>query len=597
MGGSYFAAFFLALLPFIIAAILDVALGRPTGGEESVGLGNLSLSNLGAALFQWLSIGGATSRMTTIIILSGIFLGLGLLYAAATFMNYMVALRIRVMAARNLQLDLFSHILGLSMGFFNRNRTGELVSRLDRDTISVTSSLEQIITKMLVSPLLVGFYGLLLLRTTPSLFFAVGAAVVLHLALTRGIQNPIRRRVIDQFSAFAALSASLYEAIMSIRVVKSFAAEDHELRKLGREIRKVVRTNMRYGVFKHIEEPFRLFINYFLEASILLFAAGSLLTGTLDAASFILFLYVGRAMLRPIGELATALTGVYAALGASARVIELFDEKPDVVDGTDCIDEFRECIQLDKVSFSYGDVIALDSVDLQIRKGALVALVGPSGAGKSTLADLILRLYDPKIGSITIDGHDLRGLEQRSYRRLFGVVPQEPLLFNATVRENIAYGREDVTKEDIMSAAKVANAHEFIVSLPDGYDTFVGDRGIRLSGGERQRIAIARAIIGRPPIMILDEATSSLDSESERLVQEAIDQVLHRGTAIVIAHRLSTIRQADKIIVMEDGHIAGEGTHQELLESNQLYNRLYELQFADGTNVKKDHGTSKLPLA
>jgi len=252
---------------------------------------------------------------------------------------------------------------------------------------------------------------------------------------------------------------------------------------------------------------------------------------------------------------------------------------------------------LDKVSFSYGDVIALDSVDLQIRKGALVALVGPSGAGKSTLTDLILRLYDPKIGSITIDGRDLRGLKQRSYRRLFGVVPQEPLLFNATVRENIAYGREDVTKEDIMSAAKVANAHEFIVSLPDGYDTFVGDRGIRLSGGERQRIAIARAIIGRPPIMILDEATSSLDSESERLVQEAIDQVLHRGTAIVIAHRLSTIRQADKIVVMEDGHIAGEGTHQELLESNQLYNRLYELQFSDATNANKDHGTSKLPLA
>lgn len=567
------------MLPFIIAGILDVALGRPIGGETSVGLSNLSLSNLGAALFQLLGINSLANPRTTIAILSGIFLAVGTIYAALMFLNYIVALRIRVMAARNMQYDLFQHILGLSLGFFNRSRTGELVSRLDKDTISVTSSLAESLTKLLASPLLIAFYGMILLRTTPTLFIAVGAAIALHFLLTRGIQNPIRRRVVDQFSAFAALSAGIFESIMGIRVIKSLSAESYELQKLRNEIRKVVRTNMRYGIFKHIEEPFRLFINYFLEASILLFAGASLLTGTLDAATFILFIYVGRAMLKPIGELATALTGIYTALGASTRVIELFDENSEVVDGAEHIEKFDESICFDKVSFSYGDVTAVDNIDLNIHKGSLVALVGPSGAGKSTLADLLLRFYDPNAGSIRIDGHNLQNLRQQDYRKLFGVVPQEPLLFNTTIRENISYGREHVTDKDIVAAAKAANAHEFILTLPDGYETLVGDRGIRLSGGERQRIAIARALIGKPPIMVFDEATSSLDSESERLVQEAIDQLLQSSTALVIAHRLSTIRQADKIIVMEAGRLAGEGTHQELLESNELYKRLYNLQF------------------
>ncbi len=582
MVGSYGAVFLLALLPFIIAAILDVAMGQPIGGEESVGLGNINLSNLGVALFQWLGIESVASPKTAIVIFCGLYLAIGVLYGLATFINYMIALRVRVMAARDMQYDLFQHILGLSMGFFNSHQTGELVSRLDKDTMNVTSSLEEVLTKVLVSPFLIAFYGLLLLRTSTSLFAAAGAAIVLHFALTRGIQNPIRRRVADQFSAFAALAARLYETLLSIRVVKSLGAEEYELSKLKTEIHKVVRTNMRYGVFKHIQEPSRAVINYFLEASIVLLAAFALLSGSLNVTSFILFLYVGRAILRPIGDLATALTGVHKAIGASVRVIQLFEERPAVIDGPHRVSEFRDKIRLEKVFFSYGDATALEDICLQIEKGELVALVGPSGAGKSTLTDLVLRFYDPQQGTITLDGRDLRTLERRSYRRLFGVVPQEPLLFNATVRENINYGREGTTEGDIVDAANIANAHEFIIKLPQGYETIVGDRGIRLSGGERQRIAIARAVIRRPPIMIFDEATSSLDSESERTVQVAIERVLQGSTGIIVAHRLSTVLRADKIVIINDGRIEALGRHADLLQNSLTYQRLLRLQSLDG---------------
>jgi ABC-type multidrug transport system fused ATPase/permease subunit len=224
-------------------------------------------------------------------------------------------------------------------------------------------------------------------------------------------------------------------------------------------------------------------------------------------------------------------------------------------------------------------------VSLEIVKGEVVALVGPSGVGKSTLADLVLRLYDPVTGAITIDGRDLHTLRQESYRRLFGVVSQEALLFNATIRENIAYGREGISDAEIVRAARIANAHDFVTEFPQSYDTVVGDRGTRLSGGQRQRIAIARAVAGNPPILILDEATSSLDSESERLVQQAIDRVIQGATSIVIAHRLSTVLHADKIVVLERGGIEAVGRHAELLAANETYGRLYRLQFAEAETI------------
>jgi len=303
------------------------------------------------------------------------------------------------------------------------------------------------------------------------------------------------------------------------------------------------------------------------------------------APTFFLFLYIARATMIQVGLLGSAYTQMQATLAAATRIGEVFALRPEVKDGPERIETFEDRIVLRNVAFGYDTEIVLDGVNLEICKGEVVALVGPSGFGKSTLADLVLRFYDPTRGTITIDGRDLRSLRQDSYRRLFGVVPQEPLLFNATIRENIAYGRNDLSEDDIVLAARLANAHGFIVEFTDGYDTMVADRGVRLSGGERQRVAIARAIVARPPILVLDEATSSLDSESERLVQQAIDRVIEGSTSLVIAHRLSTVLHADKIVVMGRGGVEAVGRHAALLATSETYSRLYRLQFAEEESI------------
>ena len=581
---SYLATALAALFPVLMAPILDLALGSPPGsatGSVPVSGDGLSLRNLGATFFQWFGIHSVGDRFRAIVILCVVYVAAGFLKGWIDFGNYLLALWIRVRANAALQGDLFRHLLGLSMGFFSRQRTGELVSRLGTDANSATSGLETIVGTVLTAPVLIAFYGYLLIRTSPKLVVAAAAAAVLHYGLTRFVRGPIRRLATDQFSAFADLAARFQESILSVRVVKSFGAEAFELARLRRALQAVVRVNVKYGAYKHVEEPARSVVNYVAEGALLALAAWELLAGNLGVPAFFLFLYVGRAAMAQFGLLGGAYTAMQTTLAASTRIDELFALEPVVQDGPETISDFRDRMVLRDVSFDYGGERVLTGVSFEIRKGEVVALVGPSGAGKSTLADLILRLYDPTSGTITIDGRDLRRLTQNSYRRLFGVVSQESLLFNATIRENIAYGRDGVTDADILRAAQIANAHEFIMEFPDGYDTVVGDRGIRLSGGQRQRVAIARAIVSRPKILILDEATSSLDSESERLVQQAIDHVIEGTTSVVIAHRLSTVLQADKIVVVNRGTVETVGHHAELLATNETYSRLYRLQFAE----------------
>ena len=586
IAGSYAAAALSAALPVLMAPILDLAIGPPAGGATAGAAGGpgwtgISLKNLGAAVLGWLGVGPGEDRFRAIVFLAAVFVGVGVCKAGVDFANYLLALWIRVRAASAMQLDLFRHLLGLSMRFFTAHRTGELVSRLDTDTRSATAGLETIVGTVLTAPVLIAVYGVLLLRTSPRLVFAAVGAIALHWAVTRVIRGPIRRLATDQFSVFADLVARFQEAILSIRVVKSFGAEAFEAARVGRTLAEVRRVNVKFGVYKHAEEPARAVVNHLVEVAILLLAAWELLAGHLAVPTFFLVLYVGRAVIAQVGALGTAYTQMQQALAASARLGELFDRRSEVRDGGERIDGFADRIALRDVSFDYGGEPVLEGVTLDIARGELVALVGPSGAGKSTLADLILRFYDPTRGAVSIDGRDLRTLRQESYRRLFGVVSQEALLFNATIRDNIAYGRSGLTDEDIVRAARIANAHDFIAEFPDGYDTLVGDRGVRLSGGQRHRVAIARAIVGRPPVLILDEATSALDSESERLVQQAIDRVIQGATSIVIAHRLSTVLHADKIVVLNRGVVEAVGRHAELLTASETYARLYRLQFAE----------------
>ena len=578
---SYVSAALAALLPMLMAPILDLALAPAAPAAAPVALGELSLKNLGAAVFQWLGVGAVANPLRAIAVLCVGYVVVGFCKSWADFGCYLLGLWIRVRSIAAMQMDVFRHLLGLSMRFFTRQKTGELVSRLDTDIRAAAAGLEPIVGTALSAPVLVAFYGWLLVRTSSRLVLAAVAAVVLHYAVSRFLRGPIRRLATDQFTIFAELLARFQETIASIRVVKSFGAERFEMGRLRRALDEVRRVNVKFGVYKHIEEPGRSAVNYLLEAGMLLLAAWELIAGRLSPAAFFLFLYVGRALVAQAALLAGAYTQVQMTLAATARLSELLAMAPEVRDGPERVAELRDRLALEDVSFDYGGERVLDGVSLEIARGEMVALVGPSGAGKSTLADLVLRLYDPVRGRITIDGRDVRGLEQESYRRLFGVVSQEALLFNATIRDNIAYGREDLTEADVIGAARAANAHDFITAFPDGYDTVVGDRGVRLSGGQRQRVAIARAIVGRPSILILDEATSALDSESERLVQQAIERVTHGTTSIVIAHRLSTVLHADKIVVLGAGGVEAVGRHAELLGASETYGRLYRLQFAD----------------
>jgi len=580
-----------ALLPVLMAPILDLALGRtaPAGGAP-IGLGNLSLQNLGAAFFQWFGIQSVERPFAAILALCVVYVGVGVLKASIDFANFLLAQWIRIRAGTGIQRDLFKHLMDLSMSFFNRQRTGELVSRLETDTRSATSGLEIVVGAAVTAPILIAFYSYLLVRTSPLLVVAALGAAVFHWGVTRAIRGSIRRLASAQFSVFAELASRIQETFLSIRIVKSFGAEAFEQARLAGVLERVRRVHFRYGLSKHAEEPARAVVNYAVEASVLSLAAWELMNGRLTAPTFFLFLYVGRAVITQLGVLGSTYTQLQTILAASDRVTELFDVAPAVTDGSESIDGFTDRIAVRDVSFDYGAERVLEHATFEVRKGELVALVGPSGAGKSTLADLLLRFYDPLEGMITIDGRDLRTLRQESYRRLFGVVSQEALLFNATIRENIAYGREGVTDAEIERAARIANADGFIRELPEGYVTMVGDRGIRLSAGQRQRVAIARAIVRRPAILMLDEATSALDSESERLVQQAIDRVIRDATSVVIAHRLSTVLHADQIVVLNDKRVEAIGRHAELLERSETYARLYRLQFTEAV-------TSERPVA
>lgn len=577
---TYIGTFLTMLSPLILAPVLHIVLGKPLGGEENISItfSNLNLDNLGPAMFQWLGLGRIGNLFHAVVALALLYIGVGILKNVIEFANYLLALWINVRARRDLQSDLFKHILSLSMEFFTRQRAGELVSRISSDTVATTTGLDTIVGKVLTSPVLIVFYGLLLFNTSKKLAIIAFVAAVFHYGITRGIRNPIRRRLTDQFSALGEWLVTLQEAIMNIRAVKGFCAEKFEYRRHQEVTQTLTRINMKYGIFKHIEEPARGIVGYIIEGLVIILAAFELMSGRLSVSTFFLFLYIGRAIMQPIATLAGTMTQIQSSLAASSRLFELFAERPKVADGHDHISEFSDQLEFRNVSFAYGDQKVLENISFNILKGEMVALVGQSGVGKSTLADLMMRFYDPNEGGIFIDGHNIRTLKQTSYRKLFGAVPQEPMLFNTTIRENIAYGHEWVSGDEIVEAAKVANAHEFIMELPRRYETLVGDRGIRLSGGQRQRVAIARAIIGNPQILIMDEATSSLDSESERLVQSAIDRVIKGATAVVIAHRLSTIMNADKIVILGDGRVEAVGRHDDLLKTESSYEKLYRLQ-------------------
>ncbi len=571
-----------ALLPLIMAPILNVALGPDSQAglpvDGSLSLDTMNLNNVGE--FVLIQLGLNESPPWNVVIFLGIsYIIVTLAIALLGFVNYLLAQRIKIGAGRDIQVDLFGHLFGLSLDFFNQERIGELIARLDQDTKATIAGLELALRNLFVSPLLIAYYGYLMFKTNVTLTLFVAGAGVFHYLLTQAVRTPLRSRMRDQFTLSAEVTAYLQEKLAGVRVVKSFVAEAYERNRLRKLANDVMKINMRFSFFKHLDEPATLVINALTSVGILLFTANELFSGRLNAAGFLLYLFIGRSVLGPLTTLTQTYNSIQTTLASGVRVRELFAVKSTVVSGNEKIEKLNNSIRFENVSFSYPGSPVLHGIDIEIAKGKTTALVGPSGGGKSTITDLLMRFYDPETGMVLIDDQDLRNFDLTNYRKMFGVVAQEALLFNATVAENIAYARPELTTAEIEAAAKVANAHEFIMDLPHGYETFVGDRGVRLSGGQRQRVALARAIVHKPQILILDEATSSLDTDSEKKVQVAIDQAIRNTTAVVIAHRLSTVINADSIVVLDRGRVLDVGTHEQLMSRCELYQNLVRLQF------------------
>lgn len=509
-------------------------------------------------------------------------IGAAILRSAFMFLNDVTLQYIGNSTVKNARSRMFAHLQTLSIDYYTGQRTGELLSRITYDAQQIHQGVSDGFTRLFRS-----FFDLIVFISLPVLIQWKMAVVIFVIFLVVMppiviIGNIIRKLTIHSQEKIADLSSMLEETISGIRVVKAFSMEEYEKKRFNRHNNRFYRLAMSVARRDALISPVTELVVMIATSIVFVVMVKAVITGQMASATFLLYLICLGSIPRPIKQIGKANNKIQRSVAAAERINQIMDLKSSVVEKPDALvlPPMRDSLRFIQVGFSYnGEAQILKDINLTARRGNVVAFVGSSGAGKSTLVNLITRFYDVTGGKIEIDGVDIRDVTLKSLRDQIGIVTQEIVLFNDTVAGNIAYGQQDTTREKVVAAARTANAYDFISALPHGFDTVVGEKGYALSGGERQRIAIARAILKDPPILILDEATSALDSESEHLVQEAINWLMKNRTVFVIAHRLSTIRNASRILVLKERKIAQEGRHDELLKEEGPYKKLYEMQF------------------
>jgi subfamily B ATP-binding cassette protein MsbA len=493
---------------------------------------------------------------------------------------------IRAKVVRNLRLAVYERITQLQLGFFSNERKGDIMTRLTTDVQEIENSVISTLNVVSREPLtIVGLFAMLFTMSVKLTLFTVLVMPISGYIIS-AISKKLKQRAVEGHESLGSILSIIDETLGGMRVIKAFNAQEYVIDKFSQQNNRYARIITSITNKRSLASPISEFMGVAAVAGIL-FYGGSLVLNKqsdLSASEFITYIVLFSQVLVPAKAISTAFSNIQRGLVSGDKILAIIDTQPQIRDlpSAKTLPGFSDAIVFNDVSFAYGNEPVLEHINLTISKGKTIALVGPSGGGKSTLADLLPRFYDPTSGVITIDGVDIKTCTLHSLREQMGVVTQESILFNDTIFNNIAFNKTTATEAEVIAAAKIANAHDFIMQTPNGYQTTIGDRGGKLSGGQRQRISIARAILKNPPILIMDEATSALDTESEKLVQEALINLMRNRTSLVIAHRLSTIQHADEIIVLQKGSIRERGTHEQLLRQNGLYARLNQMQITTG---------------
>ncbi|MFM7627995.1 MAG: ABC transporter ATP-binding protein [Algoriphagus sp.] len=530
----------------------------------------------------FLEVRDTYGKFGTLLFVCLIIVGSVFLSNLFTYLSGVVLAKVRAQVIKGMRMDIFEKVSRLHLGYFSNERKGDLLSKMTNDVQEVENTIVQSLRVVFREPAtIILYFGVLFFMSVPLTLFTI-LIIPISGALIGGITRRLRKSAIQSQESLGRIVTILDETLGGMRVVKAFNGEAFVNDKFDKETDYYSDVNVSMARKNELAGPISQFLGVCVVAGILLYGGNLVLSGAsaLSASNFITYIIIFTQVLNPAKEIARAVATIQRGIASADRIFEVIDTPSQVISPAQPqpVKGFHREITFSKVSFAYGETKVLQDINFTLEKGKTIALVGPSGGGKSTLADLVPRFYDPTEGQILLDGIDLKRISTQELRSLLGIVTQESILFNDTVYNNIAFGMDGVTEDQVMEAAKIANAHDFIVKMEHGYQSYIGDRGIKLSGGQRQRLSIARAVLKNPPILILDEATSALDSESELLVQEAITKLMSQRTTLVIAHRLSTIQHADEILVIDKARIVQRGTHAALLEQEGLYQKLSTIQ-------------------